>query len=44
MYHQVQTNMAGNKIAGLNVQWDLPSRWVYIDMKSNVNDLLLNLN
>ncbi len=25
-YHQVQTNMAGDKIAGLNVQWDFPSK------------------
>jgi hypothetical protein len=25
-YHQVQTNMAGNKIVGLNVQWDFPSK------------------
>jgi hypothetical protein len=43
-YHQVQTNMAGNKIAGLNVQWDFPSKQVRIDMKSYINDLLLNLN
>jgi hypothetical protein len=39
-YHQVQTNMAGNKIAGLN----FPSKRVRIDMKSYVNDLLLSLN
>ncbi len=25
-YHQVQTNMAGNKIVGINVQWDFPSK------------------
>ncbi len=43
-YHQVQTIMAGNKIMGLNVQWDLPSKQVRIDMKSYVNDLLLSLN
>ncbi len=43
-YHLVQTNMAGNKIAGLNVQWDFPSKQVRIDMKSYVNDLLLSLN
>ena len=43
-YHQVQTNMAGNKITGLNVQWDFPSKQVCIDMKSYVNNLLLNLN
>jgi hypothetical protein len=43
-YHQVQTNMAGNKIVGLNVQWDFPSKQVRTDMKSYVNDLLLNLN
>jgi hypothetical protein len=43
-YHQVQTNMAGNKIAGLNVQWDFPSKQVRIDMKSYVNDILLNLS
>ncbi len=23
-YHQIQTNMAGNKIVGINVQWDFP--------------------
>jgi hypothetical protein len=43
-YHQVQTNMAGNKIAGLNVQWDFPSKQVCIDMISYVNNLLLSLN
>ena len=43
-YHQVQTNMAGDKIAGLNVQWDFPIKQVRIDMKSYVNNLLLNLN
>ena len=43
-YHQVQTNMVGNKIAGLNVQWDFPSKRVHIDMKSYVKDLLLSLN
>jgi hypothetical protein len=43
-YHQVKTNVADNKIAGLNVQWDFPSEQVRIDMKSYVNDLLLSLN
>ncbi len=43
-YRQVQTNMAGDKIVGLNVQWDFPSKQVHIDMKSYVNDLLLNLS
>jgi hypothetical protein len=41
-YHQVQTNMAGDKIAGLNVQWDFPSKQVCINIKSYVYDLLLN--
>jgi hypothetical protein len=43
-YHQVQINMAGNKIAGLNAQWVFPSKRVPINMKSYVNDLLLSLN
>ncbi len=43
-YHQVQTNMAGNKIAGLNAPWDFPSKQVHVDMKSYVNVLLLSLN
>ncbi len=43
-YHQVQTNMAGDKIVGLNVQWDFHSKQVRIVMKSHVNDLLLSLN
>jgi hypothetical protein len=43
-YHQVQTNMAGNKIAGLNVQWDCPSKQVHINIRSYVKDLLLSLN
>jgi hypothetical protein len=43
-YHQVQTNIAGNKIAGLNVQLDFPSKQVRIDMKSYANNLLLSLN
>jgi hypothetical protein len=32
-YHQVKTNMAGNKIVGLNVQWDFTSKQVRIDMR-----------
>ncbi len=36
--------MAGNKIAGLNVQWDFPGKRVRIDMRSYVKDLLLSLN
>ncbi len=36
--------MAGNKIAGLNVQWDFPSKQVRIDMKFYFNNLLFNLN
>ncbi len=43
-YHQVQTNIAGNKIVGLNVQWDFPSKQVCIDMRLYVKDLLLSLN
>jgi hypothetical protein len=43
-YHQVQTNMMSNKIAGLNVHWDFPSKQVCIDMRSYVKDLLLSLN
>jgi hypothetical protein len=45
-YHQVQTNMAmtGDKIVGLNVRWDFPSKLVHINMKSYVTNLLLNLN
>jgi hypothetical protein len=42
-YHQVQTNMAGDKIVVLNFKWDFPSKQVRIDMKSYVNNLLLNL-
>jgi hypothetical protein len=33
-YHQIQTNMAGDKIAGINVQWDFPGRRVRIDMRN----------
>ncbi len=43
-YHQVQTNMAGDKIVCLNVQWDFPSKRVCINMRSYVKDLLLGLN
>ncbi len=43
-YHQVQINMAGNMILGLNVQWDFLSKHVCIDMRSYVKDLLLSLN
>jgi hypothetical protein len=43
-YHQIQTNMAGNKIAGINIQWDFPGRWVRIDMQTYINNLLLTLN
>ncbi len=43
-YHQVSTNIEGNKIAGLNVQWDFPRKQVRIIMRSYVKDLLLSLN
>ncbi len=43
-YHQIQTNMAGNKIAGINVQWDFPSRRVRIDMRTYIDTLLLTLD
>jgi hypothetical protein len=43
-YHQIQTNMVGNKIAGINVQWDFPSRWVRIDMRTYIDTLLLTLD
>ena len=33
-YHQIQTNMTGDKIAGINVQWDFPGRRVRIDMRT----------
>jgi hypothetical protein len=36
--------MAGDKIAGLNVQWDFPSKQLRIDMNPYVNGLLLSLN
>jgi hypothetical protein len=38
-YHQVQTNMAGNKIVGLNVRWDFPTKRVHMNMRSYVKDL-----
>jgi hypothetical protein len=40
-YHQVQTNMAGDKIVGLK---DLPSKQVCINMRSYIKDLLISLN
>ncbi len=43
-YHQIQTNMAVNKIAGINVQWDFPGRRVRIDMQTYIDNLLLTLN
>ncbi len=43
-YHQIQTNMAGNKIAGINIQWDFLSRRVRIDMGTYIDTLLLTLN
>ena len=36
--------MAGNKIAGINVQWDFPGRRVRIDMQTYIDNLLLTLN
>ncbi len=36
--------MVGNKILGLNVQWDFPRKQVHIDMRSYVKDFLLSLN
>ena len=43
-HHQIQTNMAGDKIAGINVQWDIPGKRVRIDMQTYINNLLLTLN
>ena len=43
-YHQVQTNMAGDTIAGINVQWDFLDRRVRIDMRTYINNLLLTFN
>ncbi len=43
-YHQIQTNMAGNKIVGINIQWDFPGRRVCIDMQAYIDNLLLTLN
>jgi len=36
-YHPIQTNMAGDKIAGINVQWDFPGRRVCIDMRMYID-------
>jgi hypothetical protein len=43
-YHQIQTNMAGDKIAGINVQWNFPERRVRIDMQTYIDTLLLTLD
>jgi hypothetical protein len=43
-YHQIQTNMAGNKILGINVQWDFLGRRVCIEMQTYIDNLLLTLN
>jgi hypothetical protein len=36
--------MAGDKIAGINVQWDFPGRRVCIDMRTYIDTLLLTLD
>jgi hypothetical protein len=36
--------MAGDKIAGINVQWDFPGRRVRIDMRTYIDTLLLTLD
>jgi hypothetical protein len=36
--------MAGDKIAGINVQWDFPSQRVRIDMQTYIDTLLLTFN
>jgi hypothetical protein len=43
-YHQIQTNMVGDKIAGINIQWDFPGRRVCIDMRTYIDILLLTLD
>jgi hypothetical protein len=43
-YHQIQTNMARDKIAGINVQWDFLGRRVCIDMRTYIDTLLLTLD
>ena len=41
--HEVTVNMKGDKIAGIDVQWDHPSRRVRINMRNYINDLLISL-
>jgi hypothetical protein len=36
--------MAGDKIAGINIQWDFPSQRVRIDMQTYIDTLLLTLD
>ncbi len=43
-YHQVTTNMKGDKIAGINLQWDFASKRVRLDMRNYIGDLLTSLN
>jgi hypothetical protein len=42
--HQIQTNKPGNKIVGINIQWDFPGRRVCIDMQTCIDTLLLTLD
>ncbi len=43
-YHQIQTNMTRNKIAGINVQWDFLGQRARIDMQTYIDTLLLTLD
>jgi hypothetical protein len=43
-YHRVTTNMKGDKIVGIDIQWDFPSKQVQLDMLNYIGDLLTSLN
>jgi hypothetical protein len=43
-YHQVTNNIKGDKIAGINIQWDFMSKQVQLDMQNYISELLTSLN
>ncbi len=42
-FHGVQFNMAGNKLAGISIQWDYPGKRCRLSMPGYIGNLLLKL-
>ncbi len=42
-FHCIQFNMAGNKFAGISIQWDYPGRRCHLSMPGYIDNLLIKI-